>query len=176
VRSDAVSRRYAQAAFEVAREQGGDLDLWLSQIRELADTVSDKALMSSLRSPGLPNSAKLAALQQGFPDLLPGVANLLKLLLAKRRIVSLPGIAEAFADFLDDHHGRSQASIISARTLQAEELASIQEHLNRRTGRAVRLETAVDPSLIGGIVIRVGDELIDASVASRLERLRQSLA
>jgi F-type H+-transporting ATPase subunit delta len=175
MRVNAVARRYARAAFEVARDQG-DPQSWLSQLDTVAEAFSDHRLREALRTPDRPLTAKLEAVNRVFPDLRPEIRNLIEMLIGRRRAELMPQVAEGFRELVDDLLGRTSASVVSARPLQDEELTLIQQRLNERTGKTVRLSTSVDESLIGGVVIRVGDELIDASVITRLERLRQRLA
>jgi F-type H+-transporting ATPase subunit delta len=175
MRTTSVARRYAKAAFEVAREKG-DPQGWLSRLEALAATLSDQSLLPMLRSPNVTDHQKTAAIGRVFPDLTPEIRNLVRMLVQRHRVEMLPEIAAAFSQYLDDMLARTEAEVVSARSLSGDELRAIQDHLNVRTGRTVKLHTSIDKSLIGGVVIRIGDELIDASVATRLERLRQRLA
>ncbi len=175
MRTTSVARRYAQATFEVAR-QNGDPRSWLQDLDRLADALRDRDLLAALRSPNFSSDQKLRVLKDLAPNLSPELINLLRLLIQRHRIEILPGIAAAFAQYLDELEGRVEADVLSARALSEDEVRSIQEQLSQRTGRTVRVRRAVDPKLLGGLVIRLGDELIDASVATRLERLRQRLA
>src|SRR5581483_4389429 len=158
VRSTSVARRYARAAFEVAQEKG-DPGGWLSRLEAVAEAVSDPNLAESLRNPEIPTSQKVQAIQDAFPDLTSELGNLIQLLVERDRIDLLPGIATAFSEYLDAELGRTEAQVTSARSLTGDELRAIQDHLAARTGRTVKLSTAVDERLIGGVVIRVGDEL-----------------
>lgn len=175
MRATSVARRYAKATFEVAREKG-DAQEWLRHIEELAAALSDQELLVILRSPNISTDQKMEAVEAVFPELPAEIKNLVRLLVERHRIDILPGVATAFGQYVDEMLGRTEADVISARGLSLEELSAIQGHLSKRTGRTVRLRTSVDPHIIGGVVMRVGDELIDASVATRLERLRQRLA
>ncbi len=88
----------------------------------------------------------------------------------------LPQISAAFDELVDEMMGRAHADMISARPLRQEELVLIQEKLDQRTGLTVRLSHSIDPTIIGGVIIRLNNQLIDGSVLTRLERLRQRLA
>ena len=174
MRANSVARRYAQATFDVAREVG-DPQGWLIQLQAVASATSEPELAASLRSPNIPEAVKAKAVEQVFPDLPAELRNLVNLLVARNRIDILPGLCVAFEEYLDELLGRTDAEVISARPLGADELLAIQNHLNRRTGRTVKLHTSVDKSILGGVTMRVGDEVVDGSVATRLERLRQRL-
>jgi F-type H+-transporting ATPase subunit delta len=175
VRANSVARRYARALFDVA-DQKGDADGWLSHLDALSAVTSDRQMTESFRNPGISDAAKIGALTQAFPDLPDEMKNLVRLLVIRNRTDILPGIAAAYTEYLDEKHGRVDAEVTSARPLSADEMAAIQEHLNKRTGLTVKVRTAVDESIIGGVVMRIGDEVIDASVATKLERMRQRLA
>jgi F-type H+-transporting ATPase subunit delta len=174
MRANSVARRYARALFEVAKETG-DPETWLNQLETVAEATSSASLKEAMRSARIPDAGKVEAILGAFPDLARELKNLIALMVARGRIDILPGVCVAFAGYVDELLGRIGAQVTSARPLGPSELRAIQEHLAKRTGRTVTLETAVDKTLIGGIVMRVGDEVIDASVATRLERLRQRL-
>lgn len=175
MRTTSVARRYAKALFDVTQSVG-DPQAWVSALEAVASALSDPDLADTLRSPQLSTEQKMAAVTEAFPDLPSELRNLVWLLIQRRRLDILPGVAAAFSSLVDDMLGRTEAQVVTARTLSTDELMAIGDHLKVRTGRTVKLQTSTDPALIGGIVIRIGDELIDASVATRLERLRQRLA
>ena len=175
MRANSVARRYARALFELAREKGNAAS-WLEQLEAVADATASKELAESLRSSSISEPHKIAALESVFSDLPQELRNLLRLLIARGRIDILPGICVAYREHLDELLGRVDAQVISARPLSSDEVEAIQTHLSERTGRTVTVNPAVDKDLIGGVIMRVGDEVIDASVATRLDRLRQRLA
>lgn len=170
----ARARRYARAAFEVAVESG-DPESWLHQLHQVSAAFANSELRSVLKNPNVPMEQKLSSVQRILPDLQPGVANLVRLLIARQHPDIVAGIAEAFAAYLNQYRGKADASVVSARPLNEDDLTLIRHRLHALTGRTVEVQSLVDPLLIGGIVIRVGDQLIDASVATRLDRLHQRL-
>ncbi len=110
-------------------------------------------------------------------DVAPGVRNLAKLLVVKRRVPLGPRVAELFARLADEQEGVIEAEVATAAELTPELRERIERALVQGLGgRSVRLSHRVDPSLLGGIVIRVGDKLVDGSVRTRLRLLRQHLA
>jgi F-type H+-transporting ATPase subunit delta len=159
----------------VASEKGTAQE-WLAQLIDLGQLLVDRDLLVAMRSPNVTDDQKQAVIESLAPNLVPELRNLTRLLIRRSRIHIVPAVAEAFANYLDEARGRVEAEVTSARALSDDEVRAIEIQLNRRTGRTVTLKTALEPSLIGGIVIRVGDELIDASIATRLERLRQRMA
>jgi len=175
MRANSIARRYARATFEVAHEKG-EPEGWLRQLEAVSSATSQPDLADALRSPAASDQMKVDAIVTVFPDLPGELRNLIALLVGRNRIDILPGICAAFQEYLDDLLGRVDAEVTSARPLSGDELRAIQDHLNKRTGRQVRVHISTDESLIGGIIMRVGDEVIDASVATKLDRLRQRLA
>jgi F-type H+-transporting ATPase subunit delta len=170
-----TSRRYAEAAFQIA-ERDGTVDAWLEQLTAVAEAVGDPVVVRRLEDPQVPFDARLAALQSIGRDMLPQLSNLLALLLRRRRVEALPGIAREFRRLYNLRAGIAEATAISAAPLEGDELSALRARLEQMTNGRVELETRVDESLLGGIQVRLGDLLIDGSVRGRLERLRNRLA
>ncbi len=105
----------------------------------------------------------------------PKVLNLIALLLRRGRIEELPRVAAEFRRLDDERQGVTHATATSAAALTRDEVSALTERLEQTTGGRVALDIQVDPSLLGGLVVRVGDRLIDGSVRGRLERLRNQL-
>ncbi|GIW20542.1 MAG: hypothetical protein KatS3mg065_0838 [Chloroflexota bacterium] len=103
------------------------------------------------------------------------VARLVALLVERRRVDTLPRVAEAFRQLLLARRGIVEAEVVSAAPLTAAEATALRERLEGLVGRSVELRTRVDPGLLGGLMVRIGDRLYDASVRGRLERLRTQL-
>jgi F-type H+-transporting ATPase subunit delta len=103
------------------------------------------------------------------------VSSLLTLLLERKRIDQLPVLAEAFADLVRQQKGIRLAEVTTAVPLNEADRAAVAQWLTRYLGYAVDVRYAVDPEIIGGVVARVGDQLIDGSVRGRLEGLRRAL-
>jgi F-type H+-transporting ATPase subunit delta len=94
---------------------------------------------------------------------------------ARRRVSLVPAIAGEYGRLLDRHRGVAAAIVTSAAPLSADETAAIQARIEVLAGATISLRTAIDPALIGGVTVRIGDRLIDASVRGRLERLRDRI-
>ena len=115
-------------------------------------------------------------LQSALSDTVGPLALNLVSLLASRNLAGLmPGIVEQYQRLLDDHNGIERAEVVSAVPLDDAQRASVEELLKEVVGKEIRLTSRVDPQIIGGIVARVGDHVIDGSTATRLESMRREL-
>lgn len=175
-RSTSSARRYADAAFEVALRDG-TIDGWRRELGEAAETLSDSGLARVLTHPAIPleRRVELVADVVGTRVSRP-VLNLIVLLLHRGRIELLPRVAQEFARLDDLHDNVSHATATSAAPMGPDEVRALTARLEQLTGGRVELATDVDPGILGGVVVRLGDRLIDGSVRGRLERLRSKLA
>jgi F-type H+-transporting ATPase subunit delta len=174
-RRDTAPRRYADAAFEIGIRDG-TVEVWRRELDAAAATVADDQLMEVLANPALALDQRLDAAQRVFAKLSQPVSNLILLLVRRGRIEQLPRVAAEFARLDDKRNGLTHATATSAAPLGQEEVSAIASRLEAITGGRVTLDTNVDPEILGGIVVRIGDRLIDGSVRGRLERLRGRLA
>jgi F-type H+-transporting ATPase subunit delta len=174
-RRDSAPRRYADAAFEIALRDK-TVETWRKELEAAAETLTAGELESVLANPAIPLEERLSVAEQVFAKLSGPVRNLILLLIRRRRIEQLPRVAAEFARLDDKRNGLTHATATSAAPLGADEIRAITARLEELTGGKIVLETAVDPSLLGGVVVRVGDRLLDGSVRGRLERLRNQLA
>ena len=173
-RVGASARRYAQAAFEIALRDG-TVETWLEQLERAAAIGGDQQLARGLEDPAIPFSERQQILERALGEVLPQLRSLAVLLLRRRRVDLLPQVSRAFRRLYARREGITEALVTSALPLDEDEITAITERLERRTGGRVELEVEIDPSLIGGIQVRLGDRLIDGSVRGRLERLRARL-
>ena len=174
-RRDTAARRYAEAAFAVATRDG-TLETWRSELAASAELLGDEAAMTALANPALPvegRSAAVTALLEGTAG--RPVQNLIQLLLRRGRIEQLPRVAAEFRRLDDARQRITHATATSASPLSPDEVGALTTRLEQTTGGRVALDVQVDPSLLGGLIVRVGDRLIDGSVRGRLERLRNQL-
>ncbi|HET9346629.1 MAG TPA: ATP synthase F1 subunit delta [Candidatus Limnocylindrales bacterium] len=174
-RRDTAPRRYADAAFEIGLRDG-TVEIWRRELDAAAASVADHQLVEVLGNPATPLDQRLEAAKGVFATFSQPVRNLLLLLVRRGRIEQLPRVAAEFARLDDERNGLTHATATSAAPLGPEEVRAIAGRLEDLTGGQVALETDVDPSLLGGVVVRIGDRLIDGSVRGRLERLRGRLA
>ena len=138
---------------------------------------SSADLRLALENPVVKASEKQAVLRAILPRVAPSVSvqRFALLLLDRGRITALRAIARAYRELADARAGQVRARVTSAVALGAAELGRVQKALEARTGRKVLIETAVDANLIGGIVARVGDLVLDGSVRTQLDELRRRL-
>ena len=113
--------------------------------------------------------------RQVVPDISPVEMNLFRLLRRKSRLALGPSIASYFRDLLDIERGVARATVRTAVELTEEQTRALRDRLSQQTGQTIELETEVDPSMIGGAVIRIGDQMLDGSTRRRLLNLREQL-
>jgi F-type H+-transporting ATPase subunit delta len=172
-----VSRRYARALFSMGVDRGTFEPLG-KELEAFSDLWSGSAeLRQALENPVFKPSEKRAVLQGILPRVTPTaeVQNFILLLLERRRLPGIASISRAYREMADAHTGRVRAHVTSAQPLAAAELERVRQSLARRTGKQVILEASVDPTLIGGLVARVGDLVLDGSVRTQLGTLREKL-
>lgn len=170
-----VAKRYAEAVFELAKAHNS-FDRWLTELEAIARVQEQPELSRLLANPAVSMSEKESLLAEFLPGISPEGRNLIKLLLRKGRFRLASQIEEHYRAMLNEHRGIATAQVLSAIPLGAEEIKAVARRLSELTGRKIVVQPAVDPSIIGGIVARVGDQLIDASVRGRLEALKRRLA
>ena len=174
-RSTTAARRYAEAVLELARRDG-TLDAWLVEIRLAVELVGVEEAATVIDNPAIAWQDRRAIITGLLGSRVGTPTRNLVLLLAKRgRLAILPGVADELARLVDLEHGVVVATVTSAQPLEPAELAAIAERVQAPAGARVEVRATVDPELIGGLTVRVGDRLIDASVRGRLARLRDSL-
>ncbi|HJP41496.1 MAG TPA: ATP synthase F1 subunit delta [Dehalococcoidia bacterium] len=171
----AAAKRYAQAAFDLARETSADLDRWRSDLDDVAVVLAESQAAGPLQDGRTALEEKLALVER-LLAIDPLVLNLAKLLVSKGRSPDARAVADAFARLADDEAGVEQAEITTAVELSGERLAALEEQLSTSIGKRVTATVTIDPAIIGGLVVRVGDRLVDGSVRTRLHRLGQELA
>ncbi len=174
-RPSTAARRYAESAFEIATRDK-TIDAWRTDLDGAAAVLGDPGVARGLSDPTVPAELREQAVSAGFGKKVSGpVLNLLRLLVQRGRIEDLPRIAAEFRRLDNLRLGITPARAVSAAPLEPAEVKALIARLEQMTGGRIELEQEVDPSLLGGLVVRVGDRLIDGSVRGRLERLRNQL-
>jgi F-type H+-transporting ATPase subunit delta len=177
--TDAISQVYARSLYELADEAGGrekilEVGQELEQICELAR--GDRAFREFLGSPIVDNKRRAETLASVFADRITDLTlRFLLVLNAKGRLGHLEAIGESYDQLVHAAFGRIEVDVYTAGPIAPEQLAVIQTRIGESLGKEAVLYPYEDPSMIAGIRLRVGDQLIDGSVASRLRRMRQTL-
>lgn len=169
----AAAKRYAQAAFELAVE-GNAVAVWRTDIEDIAQVFSDSGLATWFADANVPLPERLAAVDRVLA-LQPMAINFAKLLISRQRSGHARSIATAFNTLADAYDGVEDAVITTAVPIDASQQETIERQIAAAIGKKIRLTTRVDPALVGGLVIRVGDQLIDGSVRAKLRMLRRQL-
>ena len=172
----ASARRYAQAVFEIAVESD-ELERWLDDLTLLADSITNEEFRQTLSAPRVTMAQKERVIREGLGSSVgPLALNLMCLLASRGQVQVLPGIADRYQEMLDAHQGVERAEVVSAVSLTDGQRDQVTRMLNDLSGKDVRLTTRVDPEILGGLVIRVGDRVMDGSARTRLQNMRRELA
>lgn len=171
---DTAGRRYALALIEIARADG-DADSWLAAVDGLASLTAESRFVDALQADGMTDDAFVAIVRRIVPGITPKQLNLFRLLRRKGRLSLGRSVASYFRELMDEERSVLRAVVTTAVDLDSEREAAVKRRLQEQTGRTVELETRVDPAILGGMTVRVGDQLVDGSTRTRLRNLRSSL-
>ncbi|MGQ9488162.1 MAG: ATP synthase F1 subunit delta [Armatimonadota bacterium] len=176
MRGSRVARRYARALFNSALH-AQVIEAVGEALQQLLITLQEQPPLGQiLRNPLMPRERKGQIVQQTLGrDTHPLVASLLNVLVDKRREALLADVVREFERLRDEHLGIVRAQATMAYPLDSEQEQALRHCLERRTGKTVVLDVATDPSLIGGVVVRIGDTVIDGSIRGQLLRLKRYL-
>jgi len=169
-----AGRRYALAAIDIARADGS-LDEWEAAMDTLEALTERRQFIDALQADGVTDERFSAIIRQVHEGIGAKQLNLFRLLRSKRRLALGSSIASFYRELLDAERNIARATVRSAVELDADRQAALQRRLEQQTGKQVVLEAIVDPSIIGGITVRIGDRLFDASTRTRLQSLRREL-
>jgi F-type H+-transporting ATPase subunit delta len=177
MRNETIARNYAETLLELARRHG-DLNGWGQLVDEVADAMQQsRTLRLFLESPRVAASQKNRILARAFEGQLPqAFLRFLQALVNHRRQMLLPEIAHAYHDLVDEVEGRLHASVTVAHDPEAGERKAISAELSRAYEKEVVPHFLVNPNILGGVVVRIGDVVLDGSVRRRLATLRRRMA
>lgn len=169
------ARRYARAAFDIA--VGEDrLEGWLQDIQRAQEALEDDTLRTYLELRKVVLARKVEVIRETLSGMNPLAQNLVGLLVSRDAVGLLPQIAEEYQRLMDAHQGRERAEVVTAHPLEDQQRERLGRWLSQLRGKEVVLTSREDPEILGGLVVRVGDGLIDGSTKGRLEAMRKGLA
>jgi F-type H+-transporting ATPase subunit delta len=172
--SGSASRRYAEALLQRAVAEKA-VPEYRASLERLASGVGPEVIRI-LRDPRVPLERRRESLDAGSKDEPTAIRAILDLLLQRDRIAILPQIASAFGDLVDRREGVAKAKITTSVALDDAQQHDLVQRLERSSGTKIRATFSVDPALIGGAKVQVGDRLIDASIRNQLDDLARQLA
>ena len=171
-----VARVYAEALFEAARDSG-KLDQIHEQVDEVAEAIAgNHDLQVFLFSPYFSSAEKREGLERAISGAESELVNFLELLIEKHRMPVIFRIRERFDKLWAEENKQLDVTVTSAIELDDSVIEHIRDQIEEKTGRTVELTAEVDPDILGGLVLRVGNMVLDASLSSRLEKLRKEVA
>ena len=172
-----IARRYAQALFLAARKKDA-VDRVAQDLASVskADAAMNDRLRLFLEAPQVPTDQKIEVVEKGLRQFVhPLVIEFLKLLIAKKRLFRMRDIAEEFGRLVEEHQGIVRARVTSAVPLNDTELNGLIASLEQGLSKKVKVDAHVDPAILGGVVVKVGDRIADRSVTTLLSELREQL-
>jgi len=173
MRETTIARNYAEALLSLARKSD-DLPGWGRMIDDVANAIErDHRLRNFLEAPQISADQKNAVLSKAFEDRAPRLfLRYLQRLVKNRRQMLIPAIANEYRDLVDEVEGRVHAQVTLAKEPDAEQRAAIARQLTHTLGQPVIPQVRINPNILGGIIVRVGDRVMDGSIRRRLGILR----
>ncbi len=176
---DALAHTYARSLFELVDSKGGRsaIETILGQLEDILELARNDARFNEfLASRIVPSGQRSASIQQIFANRAdPLVVNFLRVVNDKGRLSHLPAIVAAFDALAQEKFGRVEVDVFTAEPLTAEGLSTIKNKLASSLGKDIVLHPYTDASMIGGVKFRIGDQLVDASIATQLRHMRDKL-
>lgn len=169
-----AARRYGEAAFQIARD-GGTEERWSEGLSLMAAVFSDSEIAALMQEARISAADKMGLAEKALAGVDPLVLNLARLLVHRGRTALAGQIAEAFQELMDAKRGIAHALVTTAVPLSDDETIVVAEKLSEISGQQVVVETQVDERIIGGLIARIGDKLIDGSTRSQLMALKRRL-
>ena len=172
---DEIAQVYARALFEVAQEQG-KLDVVREELGQITEALEENAeLRLFFYSPYFSTDEKRDGLRRTVQDADPVMMNVLDILVENHRLPVLPRLRREYERRWRDANNLLPVTVTSAVELDDAVVERIGDEIGRQTGRTVELTREVDPSIVGGFVVRVGNAILDASIKNRLDNLRKQI-
>lgn len=171
-----IARKYATALFHAALKENA-IDEVAGDMKSLGDLIAhDARFVKYLDSPSVPTGDKRALLKETFEERISSVAyRFLRLVMDKKRITYLPGMAEEFQELVREHRGIVKAQVTTAIPMDPEQAERLRGELRRITGKTVQIDSRIDPAVLGGVIVAYENQIIDRSVRRGLDDLREAL-
>jgi F-type H+-transporting ATPase subunit delta len=172
-----LSGRYATALFGLARDAKAidTVEASLATVRAALNESADFKTLTSSPLVGRADAVKAVTAVAGVLKLDPTTTSFLGVLAENRRLGELGAIIRAFRSLAAQHHGETTAEVVSAYPLDAAQVDALKQQLRTRIGRDVTVDLSVDPSLLGGLVVKIGSQMIDSSIKTRLNSLAHAM-
>jgi F-type H+-transporting ATPase subunit delta len=167
-------QRYAQAIFELALENE-QVEQWDQDLRLASDVLQDEEFALFLKHAEVSSERKVTAIESVLAEVHLLVRNLVSLLVSRDGVEAIADVQGGYTRLLDEHLGRQLVEVTAAVPLEDAELERITRFAAELTGKEVVVTTRVDESILGGLVIQIGDQLLDGSTSAALERLRRNI-
>ena len=166
--------RYAKALFELATEHA-QIDGWLDQLEFVVQVLSDDDFRALLNHAEVSVQKKRDAVEAVLPDIEPMLRNLVSLLVTRGSVSSIGDIYQSYLKMVDVQKGRERVEVTSAVGLDDAQIRHITEFVKQIVDKEIVISTEVDEAILGGIVIQIGDQLLDGSTKTQLENLRKQV-
>ena len=167
-------KRYAEAIFQLAVQQN-QVDQWAGDLDSISQVLQDEEFSSFLEHAKIPLMVKNRSIETVFSDTDPLVRNLMMLLISRGSVKLIRDVHLNYSQLVDEYRGRQRVDVISAVFLDPGELERISRFVSNLIQKEIVVSTEVDETILGGIIIQVGDQQLDGSVRSRLEGLRRQV-
>ena len=174
--SQALALRYANALISVALDKKAPLEKIANELQEFSDLLNTESRLAEvLGAPTIPSSKRVEVLQQVLEGqaLVDATTNTLKLLTEKDRIEILPDVAAQYKRLMMEHEKIESGEVVSAHPLSNDQQKKLADQLGQALGKTMQLSYRTDPELVGGLVVRIGNRVYDASVRSELRRFKE---
>ena len=173
---DVIANRYAEALFQLSEEENITKEIY-NELHDVVEVIkNNKELDNVLKSPLVAKNEKTQLIEALFNNKINNdLKNFLKILVEKGRISSLKSIKLTFKELLNDKHNIIEGTVISAIALTEKQVKELEEKLSKKYNKNVTLENEVDQSILGGVLVRLGNTQIDGSVKTRLNNIKDQL-
>lgn len=169
-----LGKRYAEAVFEIALS-ANQLDRWRRDLEGVVQGLRARGLMDVLESHKVRLHDKIKLVDLATGDVLPTVHNLVHLLIARERLDIFDQLVAEYGRLVDAYRGVVHAEVTTAVPLEDRDTKVLAQRLKKMLGKEVVVASAVDPAIVGGLVVRIDDRLLDGSTRSQLVALKRSL-